>query len=56
MEERGIVTPPEGVGRVRHVLVTAGDLLDDDDEEPPFDPDDEETADEKDEEFSRFPV
>ncbi len=56
LEERGIVTPPEGLGRVRHVLVTAGDLLDDDDEEPPFDPDDEETADEKDEEFSRFPV
>ena len=56
LEERGIVTAPEGLGRVRHVLVTAGDLLDDDDEEPPFDPDDEETADEKDEEFSRFPV
>jgi len=56
LEERGIVTPPEGLGRVRHVLVTAGDLLDDDGEEPPFDLDDKETADEKDEEFSRFPV
>ncbi|MDE2818063.1 MAG: DNA translocase FtsK 4TM domain-containing protein [Chloroflexota bacterium] len=56
LEERGIVTPPEGLGRVRHVLVTAGDLLDDDDEDPPFDLDDKETADEKDEEFSRFPV
>ena len=56
LEERGIVTPPEGLGRVRHVLVTAGDLLDDDDADPPFDLDDAETADEKDEEFSRFPV
>ena len=56
LEERGIVTPPEGLGRVRHVLVTAGDLMDDDDEDPPFDLDDGETADEKDEEFSRFPV
>ena len=55
LEERGVVTPPEGLGRVRHVLVTAGDLLEDDDD-PPFDLDDEETADEKDEEFSRFPA
>lgn len=55
LEERGVVTPPEGLGRVRHVLVTAGDLLDDE-EDPPFDQDDAETADEKDEEFSRFPV
>ena len=56
LEERGVVTPPEGLGRVRHVLVTAGDLLEDDGDDPPFDLDDEETADEKDEEFSRFPV
>ena len=56
LEERGVVTPPEGLGRVRHVLVTAGDLLEDDSEPPPFDLDDEETADEKDEEFSRFPA
>ena len=56
LEERGVVSPPEGLGRVRHVLVTAGDLLEDDGDDPPFDLDDEETADEKDEEFSRFPV
>ena len=56
LEERGVVSPPEGLGRVRHVLVTAGDLLEDDSEPPPFDLDDEETADEKDEEFSRFPA
>ncbi len=57
LEERGIVTAPEGVGRVRHVLVTAGDLLDDDDADPPFDPDNPATtADEEDEEFSRFPA
>jgi S-DNA-T family DNA segregation ATPase FtsK/SpoIIIE len=56
LEEQGIVTAPEGLGRVRHVLVNANDLLEDDDEDPPFDLDDEETADEKDEEFSRFPV
>ena len=56
LEERGIVTAPEGLGRVRHVLVTAGDLLDDDDADPPFDPDDPTTADEEDEEFSRFPA
>lgn len=55
LEERGIVTPPEGLGRVRHVLVSAGDLLEDDDD-PPFDLDDDDTADEKDEEFSRFSV
>ncbi len=57
LEERGIVTAPEGLGRVRHVLVSAGDLLEDEGEDPPFDlDDDEETADEKDEEFSRFPA
>ncbi len=57
LEERGIVTAPEGLGRVRHVLVSAGDLLEEDGEDPPFDLDDDaETADEKDEEFSRFPV
>ena len=56
LEERGVVTPPEGLGRVRHVLVTAGDLLEDDGDDPPFDLDEEKTADEKDEEFSRFPV
>lgn len=55
LEERGIVTPPEGLGRVRHVLVSAGDLLADDDD-PPFDLDDDDTAEEKDEEFSRFSV
>ena len=51
-----MVTAPEGLGRVRHVLVTAGDLLEEDGDDPPFDLDDEETADEKDEEFSRFSV
>ena len=57
LEERGIVTAPEGLGRVRHVLVSAGDLLEDEGDSPPFDLDDEEeTADEKDEEFSRFPA
>ncbi len=67
LEERGIVTPPEGVGRVRHVLVSANDLLEDDETDdfddtddtttaPPFTPDDPATAGAKDEEFSRFPV
>ena len=56
LEERGVVTAPEGLGRVRHVLVTAGDLMEDDGDDPPFDLGDEETADEKDEEFSRFSV
>ncbi len=66
LEERGIVTAPEGVGRVRHVLVSASDLLEDDeadgadddsdDTAPPFDLDDPQTVDAKDEEFSRFPV
>ncbi|MCY4438337.1 MAG: DNA translocase FtsK 4TM domain-containing protein [Chloroflexi bacterium] len=56
LEERGVVTPPEGLGRVRHVLVSAGDLLEDDGDDPPFNLDDAESADEKDEEFSRFPV
>ena len=56
LEERGVVTPPEGLGRVRHVLVNAGDLLEEDGDDPPFDLDDEETPAEKDEEFSRFSV
>jgi len=52
LEELGIVSPPEGLGRVRHVLVSASEDLED---APPFALDDDEEA-EDEEGLSRFPT